>query len=132
MHMSKELLFSIYESIKKKSKIDNEYIEFLEKLFPNRSEKILEVVNRGITRYVYKPSNRIIWTVMGQEEEHLIYPKLYCSCKSFYKEVVINRSKKSCKHIIAQVISEALNKYHEVELEDIEFKNRINDLQLKF
>jgi len=132
MVRSKELLFSIYELVKTKGKIDNEFIEFLENLFPNRSERILEVVNRGITKYIYKPSNRIVWSVMGHEEEHLIYPKLYCSCKSFYKEVVINGSKEFCKHIIAQVISEALNKFHEVELEDIEFKNRINDLQSKF
>jgi len=131
MQMSKELLFSIYEKVLNKGKLDNEFIEFLEELFPNKSDKILEVVNRGIIKNIYKPSNRIVWTVMGRDQEHIIFPKLYCSCKSFYKEVVINRTKKSCKHIIAQIISEALNNFKELELEDSEFKNRVKDLQSK-
>ncbi|TFG28488.1 MAG: hypothetical protein EU532_05175 [Promethearchaeota archaeon] len=130
--MSKELLFSIYEKIKKKGKVDKDFIEFLEELIPNKSDKIIEVLNRGITKFIYKPSDRIVWTVMGREKEHIILPRLYCSCKSFYKEVVINGKKKSCKHMIAQIISEALHNYQVVELEDIEFKNRIKDLQSKF
>lgn len=131
MQMSKELLFSIYEKVLNKGKLDNEFIEYLEEIFPNKSDKILEVVNRGIIKNIYKPSNRIVWTVMGRDQEHIILPKLFCSCKSFYKEVIINRTKKSCKHIIAQIISEALNNFEELELEDSEFKNRIKDLTSK-
>ena len=129
--MSKELLFSIYEKVLNKGKLDNEFIEYLEEIFPNKSDKILEVVNRGIIKNIYKPSNRIVWTVMGRDQEHIILPKLFCSCKSFYKEVIINRTKKSCKHIIAQIISEALNNFEELELEDSEFKNRVKDLTSK-
>lgn len=131
MQMSKELLFSIYEKVLNKGKLDNEFIEYLEEIFPNKSDKILEVVNRGIIKNIYKPSNRIVWTVMGRDQEHIILPKLFCSCKSFYKEVIINRTKKSCKHIIAQIISEALNNFEELELEDSEFKNRVKDLTSK-
>ena len=131
MQMSKELLFSIYEKVLNKGKLDNEFIEYLEEIFPNKSDKILEVVNRGIIKNIYKPSNRIVWTVMGRDQEHIILPKLFCSCKSFYKEVIINRTKKSCKHIIAQIISEALNNFEELELGDSEFKNRIKDLTSK-
>ena len=131
MQMSKELLFSIYEKVLNKGKLDNEFIEYLEEIFPNKSDKILEVVNRGIIKNIYKPSNRIVWTVMGRDQEHIILPKLFCSCKSFYKEVIINRTKKYCKHIIAQIISEALNNFEELELEDSEFKNRIKDMTSK-
>jgi predicted nucleic acid-binding Zn finger protein len=130
--MSKDLLFLIYDKLQKKKVIDDDFIEYIEKLFPTKSITILEVVNRGMAKYIYKPSHRIVWTVMGREKEHLIYPKLYCSCIDFYKEVVLNRNKQYCKHIIAQVICETLKNYREIELDDVEFKNRIKDLNLKF
>lgn len=131
--MSKELLLSIYEKAKNKEKLDSEFINFLEDLIPNRSEKILDVLNREIIKNIYKPSNRIIWTVVGREgdQEHLIFPKLYCSCKSFYKEVVINKSKEFCKHLIAQIICKALNNYKIVELNDRDFNKRIKEMRSK-
>jgi predicted nucleic acid-binding Zn finger protein len=133
--MSKDLLFLISDKLEKKKDIDKEFIDYLEELFPNKSNTILEVVNRDIAKYIYKPSNRIVWTVMSAQKSkkpYLIYPKLYCSCIDFYKEVVLNSNKQFCKHIIAQVICEVLKKYREVELKDIDFKNSVKDLKLKF
>ncbi|GAI71390.1 unnamed protein product, partial [marine sediment metagenome] len=45
-----------------------------------------------------------MWLALGENREYLIYPKLYCSCLNFYKEVVINQSIGYCKHLITQVI----------------------------
>ena len=130
--MSKDLLFDVYSIAKKKGVIDDELINFIDTIFPNKADKVLDVIKKGITKYTYKPSNRVIWLALGESREYLIYPKLYCSCLNFYREVVINQSIGYCKHLITQVICEALNKYKKVELKDKEFEDLINNLESKF
>ncbi len=137
--MSKDLLFDVYSIAKKKGVIDDELINFIDTIFPNKADKVLDVIKKGITKYTYKPSNRVIWSALGSKKkdtknrEYLIYPKLYCSCLNFYREVVINQSIGYCKHLITQAICEALNKYKKVELKDKEFEGLINNLKkLKF
>lgn len=131
MQPSKDLLSEIYSKIKSKKLIDEEFINYLESIFPDKSPNILEVIKRGITKYTFKPSNRIVWTAMGENNEYLIYPKIYCGCIDFYKNVIINRIRDFCKHIIAQIICEALNNYKEKKLEDNNFGDFINDLKLE-
>jgi len=130
--MSKVLLFDVYSIAKKKGVIDDELINFIDTIFPNKADKVLDVIKKGITKYTYKPSNRVIWLALGENREYLIYPKLYCSCLNFYKEVVINQSIGYCKHLITQVVCEALNKYKKVESKDKKFEDLINNLESKF
>ncbi len=129
--MSKELLLKIFEKVKQKQLIDEEFISFLELIFPDKTSDVMETLKRGITKYIYKPSNRVVWTAMGRNQEHLIYPKLFCSCQDYYKSVVINRTREFCKHIIAQVISEALQNFKETTLEDKKFKELVSELKLQ-
>jgi predicted nucleic acid-binding Zn finger protein len=124
----KAILKELSKKVKEKGVSDNTIKSFLDAKFMNKSDSILEVLDRGITKYIYKPSNRIVWTALGTEREYIIYPKLFCSCIDFYKEVVIKKSRKFCKHLIAQIISESLNSYNETELEDNEFKIRLEEL----
>ncbi|MCK4284818.1 MAG: hypothetical protein KAX18_01395 [Candidatus Lokiarchaeota archaeon] len=129
--MSKDLLLKIFEKVKQKQVIDDDFISFLELVFPDKSSDVMETLKRGITKYNYKPSKRVVWTAMGKNQEHLIHPKLYCSCQDYYKNVVVNRNREFCKHIIAQIISEALHNFKETTLDDKEFKELISDLKLK-
>ncbi|MHA2008673.1 MAG: hypothetical protein ACXABO_11460 [Promethearchaeota archaeon] len=129
--MSKELLLKVFKKVKQKKLIDEEFMSFLEGIFPDKSPDVIEVLKRGITKYIYKPSNRIVWTAMGKNQEHLLYPNIFCSCQDYYKNVVINRKRDFCKHILAQIISEALDNYKEIVLDDEEFKKIIRDLRLK-
>ncbi|UCD02274.1 MAG: SWIM zinc finger family protein [Promethearchaeota archaeon] len=129
--MLKDLFLTVFQKAKEKKVIDDEFISFLETIFPDKSSNVLDVLKRGIIRYTYKPSNRIVWVAMGENQEHLIYPKLYCSCQDFYKSVVVKKKRKFCKHILAQIISDALNSYKEVVLEDKRFKELVADLKLK-
>jgi len=129
--MSKDLLFNVYKRVKESGIINEELIKYLESIFPNKSKDALEVIKRGIKRNVYKPSNRAVWIAMGENDEYLIYPKLYCSCRDFYKNVVVKRKRLFCKHLLAQTICEALNNFQENEIKDIEFKKFIQDLKLK-
>lgn len=128
--MSKDLLLEVFELAKNKQVIDKDFISFLESIFPNKSNDVLEVLKRGITKYIYVPSNRFIWMAMGENQEHLIYPKLFCSCQDYYKNVVVNRKREFCKHILAQIISEAFNKYKTITLDDLKFKDILKELKL--
>ncbi|MFX0035861.1 MAG: hypothetical protein ACFE9I_09515 [Candidatus Hermodarchaeota archaeon] len=129
--MSKDLLLQVFLRAKEKKNIDEDFIAFLEKIFPEKSVDVINVLKRGITKYIYKPSNRIIWAIKGENQEHLIYPKLYCSCQDFYKSVVIKKKRSFCKHMVAQTISEAFNNFKEIILEDNKFKEFVMDLKLK-
>ena len=128
--MSKDLLLKVFEKAKQKRLIDEDFISFIESIFPDKSKDVLEVLKRRITKYTYKPSNRIVWTAMGKNQEHLIYPRLFCSCQDFYKNVVVHKKRNFCKHILAQVISEGFNKFHEKKLEESKFKELVKDLKL--
>ncbi len=129
--MSKDLLLDVFQKATKKKEIDDEFISFLDNIFPGKSTNVLDVLKRGIIKYIYKPSNRIVWAAKGENQEHMIYPKLYCSCQDFYKSVVIKKKRHFCKHILAQIISDALNTYEEVILDDKRFKEFVKELKLK-
>ncbi|MFX1569802.1 MAG: hypothetical protein ACFFCV_15720 [Promethearchaeota archaeon] len=129
--MSKDLLFQLFKEAKDKQIIDEKFITYLDKIYPNKSTSVIEVLKKGIIKYTYKPSNRIVWTAQGENQEHLIYPKLFCSCQDFYKNVVIKKKRIFCKHILAQIISEALNQFKTVTLNDSKFKDLVNELKLK-
>ena len=130
--MSKDLLFEVYSKAKNKKVIDDELISFIDSIFPNKVDKVLEVVKKGVTKYSYKPSNRVIWVALGKKCEHMIFPRLYCSCQDFYKNVVIQRKRGFCKHLLAQAICEGLDDFNELDLEDEDFNTLVEDLDLKF
>ena len=132
MQMSKDLLFKLQTLIVKKGIIDDEIINFVNSNFVINFEKVLESFSRGVIKNIYKPSDRISWIVIGEEDKHLVYPKIYCSCQEFYKNVVINRKRICCKHIITQILSEALGEYSIKELEDKKYYIIIKELKSKF
>jgi len=130
--MSKDLLFDISLMAEKKGVIDEELLNFINSTFPDKVDKVIKVIKRGITKYTFNPSRRVVWIALGENDEYLLYPKLYCSCQDFYKAVVIQRRRSFCKHLLAQVICEYLPDFRESELEDDEFNEFIDDLDLKF
>jgi predicted nucleic acid-binding Zn finger protein len=132
--MTKDFLKYIRNKVEEKGIIDEEIIKLLDEALNEGAERVLESVKRGITIYKYQPSQREFWTAMGENREHIIYPGIFCSCNDFYKEVVINRSRSYCKHLISQVICEVLNKYEIKVVDDKQFKEMIDDilLELKF
>jgi predicted nucleic acid-binding Zn finger protein len=123
--MSKDLIFKLISILKDKSKIDDEIINYLNSIFSENAERVLETIKRGITKY--RIEDRVIWTAMGENSEHIIYPKIYCSCQDFYLNVVIERKRDYCKHILAQIICDVLNNYAEKDLSYDDFKILFKD-----
>ncbi|MGQ4874722.1 MAG: hypothetical protein ACP6IY_11695 [Promethearchaeia archaeon] len=131
MQISKDLL-KLIKKIRNKDKaiLDADIIEYIEEIFPNKSTDILDLIRRGIKKYIYKPSNRIVWISPGTDCEHLIYPKIFCSCLDFFNRVVISQQRTFCKHMIAQIIAEELNLYEIIEADDKDFNKQLKYFQL--
>lgn len=127
MKQKKKLLSKIHQYSAIKSSIDDKLIDFIEKNCEIDFTKVSSIIKNGIMKYIYTPSQRIIWIAIGENDQYLIFPKIYCSCIDFYKNVVIGRKRPCCKHLIAQCLCEALEDYQETFFEDSEFINFIND-----
>ena len=131
MQKSKDLLNDLFNRAKNHGIINEELVKYLESIFPEKIPDILEILKRNITKYVYKPSNRIVWTVIGENDEYFIYPKIYCSCIDFYKNVIIKRKRQFCKHLIAQTIGEALDIFNTTEFNDNKFRESLKEVNLE-
>ncbi|MBN1800074.1 MAG: hypothetical protein JW891_01125 [Candidatus Lokiarchaeota archaeon] len=126
------ILSKVFQVVIEKGVIDDEFIMYLDKLILDKSKNIFDVIQRGFIKYIYKPSNMVIWTVKAKKKQkmYLIYPRLYCSCQDFYKSVVILRKRLFCKHLLAQTICEALNNFTEEHLKDSEYRLIIKEATL--
>ncbi|MCS7140382.1 MAG: hypothetical protein N3F04_04735 [Candidatus Nezhaarchaeota archaeon] len=92
-----------------------------EEVKPGRVDKALKIVNEGrVKKYVFKPSNRIVWVVVGKKRDYWVIPRLYCPCDDFYINVVSRRKKVLCYHLIAQALAERWSKYETFHLTDEE------------
>ncbi|MHA1804280.1 MAG: hypothetical protein ACTSU4_07045 [Promethearchaeota archaeon] len=125
-----DLLEKKFGDLKEKQKLDSDFLDFLEEHFSITSERIMEIIQRGITKYIFKPSNRVIWIAMGKKHLYLIYPDLYCSCYDFFNRVLHHEGEVYCKHLLAQKISSTLHKFDTCELEDEDFTKILEDIKL--
>lgn len=112
---------SLLKKIEEKSELTEDIIEELKELLPDKFEKAVETMEKGIIQYTFTPSKRILWTAIGEEREHILYPGLYCDCIDFYKNVVINKKNIICKHLLALELSLGLKKFKKIILNDEEF-----------
>jgi len=88
-----------------------------------RLKKAIETVNRGrVKKYVFVPSGRVTWIVVGRRRDYWVIPRLYCSCDDFYINVISRRSAPLCYHLLAQAIAEKLGKYDVFNVSDEEGK----------
>jgi len=89
------------------------------KLFSKRFENAMTLVDKNrVKKYMFKPSGRVIWTVLGRKGEYQVIPETnFCNCDDYYFRV-IDREKTLCYHIIAQRFAEALGRYTIQKLPD--------------
>jgi predicted nucleic acid-binding Zn finger protein len=93
--------------------------ERLRSVFGDRFVKAWRLVlEKRIKRYIFRPSERVVWVAVGQSGEHRILPAAeYCSCDDFYFRV-IDGDAGVCYHLLAQRLAEALNSYQQILEED--------------
>ena len=88
-------------------------------LFGNRFDNAWKAINEGrVKKYVFSPSHRIVWIVVGRERDYQILPAVnYCTCDDFYFRVIDGLTH-LCYHLIAQRVAEALDFFEKIEEED--------------
>jgi len=125
------IIKSFLEKFKEAGEINKELIKKLKTTFADKIDRALETMERGIIQYTFTPSKRILWTAIGDEREHILYPGLYCDCLDFYKNVVINKKNSICKHLLAQILSLGLKNFKKITLNDEEFIEIYKNNKLK-
>ncbi len=96
-------------------------IEYFRNRYGKRFVRALRVVEeRKVSKYHFSPSDTTVWTVRGRARQYMVIPRIYCTCRSFYQDVVISREINMCYHLLAQQIAEIRNLYDLVESTDAE------------
>lgn len=114
-----EVLNGICEDIRRTGKVSDENFDRLIKTFGSRFTKAWRAVKDGrIKKYIFKPSGRVVWIVVGKERDYLVIPDaVFCSCNDFYFHVMSQKTY-LCYHLIGQRIAESLGKYDVIEESD--------------
>ena len=120
MKLTKEI--NILENICKEIKnneIKDQHCVQLSDTFGSRFIKAWEAVQEDrVKKYIFNPSGRIVWIVVGREREYQIMPAAgFCSCDDFYFRVM-DRETNICYHLIAQKLADALTQYDKIDEED--------------
>jgi len=114
-----EVLKEICKEIKASELVTGAQLTRLFMAFGSRFTKAWEALkDRRIKRYLFKPSGRVVWIVVGRERDYLVMPAAdFCSCDDFYFRVM-DKEIHLCYHLIAQKMAEALSWYDVFEEED--------------
>ncbi|MCW4034028.1 MAG: hypothetical protein NWF03_01545 [Candidatus Bathyarchaeota archaeon] len=121
MKVPKEIkvLENVCKDLKNQEKITDEQLTQLKEALGSRFTKAWEAVQEErVKKYIFSPSGRIVWVVVGREREYQIMPEaVFCSCDDFYFRVM-DREANICYHLIAQKLADVLGLYDKIEEED--------------
>jgi predicted nucleic acid-binding Zn finger protein len=114
-----KVLEEVCEEAKTKGNITANHLTRLSEAFGSRFTKAWEnLKEKRVKKYVFNPSGRVVWIVVGREREYQIIPEAgFCSCDDFYFRVM-DRETHICYHLIAQKIVDASGGYDKIEEED--------------
>lgn len=96
--------------------------EDLHQLFGDRFTNGWELANsKGVRRYEFTPSGRVVWAVRGRKSEYQVMPDIpFCYCDDYYFRVM-DRKRGFCYHLIAQRIAAALRQFEEIAKKDSQY-----------
>ncbi len=107
-----------------KEELTQKDIEHFTERYGKRFIRALRAVEEGkVFRYHFLPSDITTWIVKGKRREYLVIPEIYCTCRSFYQDVVMSREANMCYHLLAQRIAALRVQYHTIESTDTERRN---------
>lgn len=114
-----KVLEQVCEEAKTKGEITEEHLSQLSEALGSRFTKAWDTIQEErVKKYLFSPSKRIVWIVVGREREYQIMPEAgFCSCDDFYFRVM-DREANTCYHLIAQKIAQAFELYDKIEEED--------------
>lgn len=104
-----------------KDELTQSDIEYFRTKYDRRFVRALRAVEEGrVTKHRFHPSETTRWIVLGKRREYLVIPRVFCTCRSFYHSVVMNREVDMCYHLLAQRIAEIRDQYETIESVDAE------------
>ena len=123
-----DTLNAICREAKAVGKLSGKNLTELYELFGQRFTKALDALKENrVKKYVFKPSGRTVWIVIGRERDYLIMPEAeFCMCDDFYFRV-LDRKIHLCYHLIAQKIARNLGWYETLEETDELYKTLMNE-----
>jgi len=112
-----EALKKICKETRTQGRISDIHHKELSSIFGQRLERALEALDEHrVKKYVFQPSGRTVWIVVGKEREYLVMPAVeYCTCDDFYFQF---HQGHLCYHIIAQKLAEATGQFDLIEDDD--------------
>jgi len=121
-------LNAICRQAKTEDKLSGKNLTDLYDLFGQRFTKALEALKENrVKKYVFKPSNRIVWIVVGRERDYLLMPEAdFCSCDDIYFRV-LDKKVHLCYHLIAQKIARNLNWFEVIDEHDELFQSLMDE-----
>lgn len=113
------LLNAVCKEAKKEKKLTGKNLTKLYETFGQRFTNAFQALKENrVKKYVFKPSGRIVWIVVGKERDYLLMPEAeFCTCDDFYFRV-LDREVHLCYHLIAQKIANILKWYENIEERD--------------
>lgn len=113
------ILKNVCKKARKEGKLTGKNLTKLYEVFGQRFIKAFEALKENrVKKYVFKPSGRIVWIVVGKERDYLLMPEAeFCMCDDFYFRV-LDREVHLCYHLIAQKIANILKWYDALEERD--------------
>ncbi|MEM3551048.1 MAG: hypothetical protein QXN87_04460 [Candidatus Bathyarchaeia archaeon] len=114
-----EALNAVCKEAKAEGKLTGKNLTRLYEIFGQRFTRALEALKENrVKKYVFKPSGRVVWVVVGRERDYLVMPNAeFCQCDDFYFRV-LDREIHMCYHLIAQKIAHILGWYETIEESD--------------
>ncbi|MFW6110987.1 MAG: hypothetical protein ACOC6H_03010 [Thermoproteota archaeon] len=121
-------LNSICEKAEETGRVTGKNLAKLYDIFGQRLVRAFEAIKENrVKRYVFKPSGKVVWIVVGKERDYLVMPEAeFCSCDDFYFRV-LDKEVHLCYHLIAQKISEILKWYDPIEERDELYKSLMEE-----
>jgi predicted nucleic acid-binding Zn finger protein len=114
-----DTLNAICKEAKRDGKLTGKNLTELYEIFGQRFTRAFEALKENrVKKYVFKPSSRVVWIVVGKERDYLLMPEAeFCMCDDFYFRV-LDRQVHLCYHLIAQKLAKNLGWYETIEDHD--------------
>lgn len=111
-----DTLYAICRQAKGEGKLSGKNLTELYDIFGQRFTKALETLKENrVKKYTFKPSNRVVWIVVGRERDYLIMAEAeFCTCDDFYFRV-LDRKIHLCYHLLAHKIARTLGWFAPIE-----------------
>ncbi|KAG5577071.1 hypothetical protein H5410_057205 [Solanum commersonii] len=122
LSMSVPFLFFLISNFWSCFYYNSSFLSRLHFLFGKNLERAMRIVDqRGVKRMLGHPSGRSIFQVVGEskrKEKYLCFPQHYCSCYSFFYDIVNRGEQLCCKHQLAARLASSLGTCIDVKMSD--------------